>query len=85
MTALEQAEIQLQNAEKKLRQKQARLDDLKARRAKQKRKNDTRRKILLGAALQAVAKKGPQGQKIIDYLIRTMDEKDRKLFQNGSD
>jgi len=79
-TALEKAETQLANAEKKLSQKKARLDDLKARQKKQARRDDTRQKILLGSTLQSLTKTDPKAQNIIDFLISQMSEKDRMLF-----
>lgn len=83
MTAknLKKAETQLKKAEQKLQQKQARLDEVKVRQKKQTRKDDTRRKTLLGSALMAAGKKDSMAQQTIDALIATMDAQDRHRFK----
>lgn len=47
------------------------------------RKLDTRRKIVLGAALMALAERDKNGVTLIEHLKKTMTERDRKLFDDA--
>lgn len=72
---------------KKLRERRARaeqkLASLKTRESDAKRKYDTRKKIVLGAALLSAAKRDEKMQRLLNYLIGTyLSEKDKRLFEN---
>lgn len=54
-----------------------------ARAATAARKLDTRRKIILGAALMALAERDKNGVTLIAHLKKNMTERDRKLFDDA--
>lgn len=69
----------------KIRQQRARAEQrlaaLKSRESDLKRKTDTRKKIVLGGALLAAARRDPQAAEMITRLAREhMSERDRALF-----
>jgi len=73
------AETELERAEKRVFQAQARLQSLKARASVKARKLDTRRKIILGGALLERAERGDNtaGQlvdEVVNSLIRKADK-----------
>jgi hypothetical protein len=75
MKALEKAREELEKAKARLQREQAKMKE-------KERKQDTRKKIILGAALLAAAKANPQMR---DWLRSTIiphfiAEKDRALF-----
>lgn len=64
-------------------QKQKAQNRLRAKEREQKRKDDTRRKILIGACMMKLAEDNPEAN---DRMLRQLDrflteERDRKLFQ----
>lgn len=66
-------------------EEQIALDEARkeARAATAARKLDTRRKIVLGAALMALAERDKNGVTLIEHLKKTMTERDRKLFDDA--
>lgn len=75
-------EEKLAALEKKQAQIKAQIQSLKARDTKQERKDDTRRKVLLGGVVQRLVKDGKLQQSVVDaWLHDTLTaERDRSLF-----
>ena len=71
----------LEKAQEKFEQAKARLKQEQARAKTKDRKDDTRRKILLGAALIATAKNNPATQQQIKDLVGGMSQRDQALFK----
>lgn len=71
----------LEIAEKKLEQIKNQVQSLRAAQNKRNRKNDTRRKIILGSALIAEAKKTPALREFIERQIATLNERDKAVFE----
>lgn len=65
-------------------QLEARQERAEAVKADKARRLDTRRKVVLGGALIALARSQPDVVSAINRLISTMPEKDRKLFDGWS-
>ena len=75
------AETELERAEKRYTQARARLQALKNREAAKERKLDTRRKVILGAALIDLAARDSHASAMLDRLIRNLPrDQDRKTF-----
>lgn len=72
----------LEEAEKKLRQAKAHVQQLRAREKETARKLDTRRKIVLGGFLIAEAKADPGAMARLKTRIQTLSERDKHLFEN---
>jgi len=72
----------LEEAEKKLRQARAHVQQLRAREKETARKLDTRRKIVLGGFLIAEAKTDPVAMARLKERIQNLPERDRPLFEN---
>ncbi len=72
----------IKDLEEKKKQLEARIQKLKAQESAKKRKEDTRRKILLGALVQHLTKTGYwSSSEIIKQLDKFLDKPiDRKLF-----
>ncbi|OYQ77518.1 mobilization protein [Wohlfahrtiimonas chitiniclastica] len=86
-TQLDALEKRIQEQTEKLNQlraqKQKAQNRLRAKEREQKRKDDTRRKILIGACMMKLAEDNPDAN---DRMLRQLDrflteERDRKLFQ----
>ena len=86
-TQLDALEKRIQEQTEKLNQlraqKQKAQNRLRAKEREQKRKDDTRRKILIGACMMKLAEDNPEAN---DRMLRQLDrflteERDRKLFQ----
>lgn len=86
-TQLDTLEKRIQEQTEKLNQlraqKQKAQNRLRAKEREQKRKDDTRRKILIGACMMKLAEDNPEAN---DRILRQLDrflteERDRKLFQ----
>ena len=73
----------LEKAQEKFDQAKARLRQEQARTKAKERKDDTRRKILLGAALLAEPKINPVVEQQVKELIGRMAERDQALFREG--
>lgn len=72
----------LERLERLAKQASARLDNAKARLKSEERKQDTRRKIIMGSLLIDAAQKDPQWRNLFDQLMRRVDrEHDRKAFE----
>lgn len=85
-TQLDALEKRIQEQTEKLNQlraqKQKAQNRLRAKEREQKRKDDTRRKILIGACMMKLAEDNPEAN---DRMLRQLDrflteERDRKLF-----
>mgnify|MGYP001430594468 CR=1 FL=1 len=75
------AETELERAERRVREAQARLQTLKNKEAQKQRKLDTRRKVILGGALLDLAERDSSAAAMLDRLIRNLPrEQDRKAF-----
>ncbi len=72
----------LRDAEKKLQQAKALVQQLRAREKEAARKLDTRRKIVLGGLLIAEAKSDPGAMARLRSSIRALSEHDKQLFEN---
>lgn len=72
----------LQEAEKKLSQARALVQQLRAREKEGARKLDTRRKIVLGGFLIAEAKTDPGAMERLKMRIQNLPERDKLLFEN---
>jgi hypothetical protein len=71
----------IEKAKKRVRQAQARLQDLNARAATIGRKQDTRRKIILGGLLLDAAAKDQRFEGVLSELMkRIARDQDRKVF-----
>lgn len=86
-TQLDALEKRIQEQTEKLNQlraqKQKAQNRLRAKEREQKRKDDTRRKILIGACMMKLAEDNPEAN---DRMLKQLDrflteERDRKLFQ----
>ena len=86
-TQLDALEKRIQEQTEKLNQlraqKQKAQNRLRAKEREQKRKDDTRRKILIGACMMKLAEDNPEAN---DRMLRQLDrflteERDRRLFQ----
>lgn len=76
------AETELERAEKRYAQAKARLQALRNREATRQRKLDTRRKVILGAALIDLASRDDAALAMVDRLLRNLPrEADRKSFE----
>lgn len=72
----------LERLERLAKQASARLDNAKARLKSEERKQDTRRKIIMGSLLIDAAQKDPHWRNLFDQLMRRVDrEHDRKAFE----
>ncbi|OYX67576.1 MAG: hypothetical protein B7Y81_18985 [Caulobacter sp. 32-67-35] len=72
----------LERLERLAKQASARLDNAKARLKSEERKQDTRRKIIMGSLLIDAAQKDPRWRNLFDQLMRRVDrEHDRKAFE----
>jgi hypothetical protein len=77
------AETALERAERRFRQAKAQLDAVKARKAKEDRKLDTRRKVILGGALIDLAERDDAARAMLDRLMRNLArEQDRVVFRD---
>ena len=75
-------ETKIEAARKRAAQAKARLADLEARASQQARKQDTRRKVILGGLLIDAAEKDDRFSKVITALMARMArEQDRKAFE----
>ena len=73
---------ELENAERKFQQAKARLQQVRARARQQERKNDTRRKIILGAILIDMAENDPGIRKEVLGRLRNLTrERDKAVFE----
>ncbi len=73
----------IEKAKKRVRQAQARLQDLNARAATIGRKQDTRRKIILGGLLLDAAAKDQRFEGVLSELMkRIARDQDRKVFED---
>jgi len=72
----------LEEAEKKLRQAKALVQQLRAREKETARKLDTRRKIVLGGFLIAEAKTDSGAMARLKARIEALPERDKQLFEN---
>ncbi len=72
----------LQEAEKKLSQARALVQQLRAREKESARKLDTRRKIVLGGFLIAEAKSDLGALARLKARIEALPERDKQLFEN---
>ena len=72
----------LQEAEKKLSQARALVQQLRAREKETARRLDTRRKIVLGGFLIAEAKTDPGAMARLKARIEALPERDKQLFEN---
>ncbi|NIJ35311.1 mobilization protein [Sphingomonas oligoaromativorans] len=71
----------IEKARKRVQQAQARLQDLNARAAAIGRKQDTRRKIILGGLLLDAAAQDPRFEGVLSELMkRIARDQDRKAF-----
>ena len=74
-------ETQMEKAKRQYEQAKARLNATKAREAKQQRKRDTRRKVILGGALIELAERDQPARSMMCRLIGGLSrEQDRKMF-----
>lgn len=74
-------EDQIERRAKKIAQLEARLNTEKAREKKERRKADTRKKIILGGGMLKVLERDDDVSKLLKRaLYSVMSEKDRKLF-----
>ncbi|MEI2388141.1 hypothetical protein [Breoghania sp. JC706] len=71
---------ELEKAELRLKQAQERVKKLKSRQKEKDRKEDTRRKILLGAELLNLVQKEPHHKALLNRLIDQMPERNKALF-----
>lgn len=75
------AETELDRAERRYAQAKARLQALRNREATRKRKQDTRRKVILGGALIDLAARDDAAAAMLERLIRNLArDQDRKAF-----
>ncbi|ELV07243.1 Mobilization protein mobS [Wohlfahrtiimonas chitiniclastica SH04] len=87
-TQLDALEKKIQEQTEKLNQlraqKQKAQNRLRAKEREQKRKDDTRRKILIGACMMKLAEDNPEAnERLLKQLDRFLtEERDRKLFFN---
>ena len=87
-TQLDALEKKIQEQTEKLNQlraqKQKAQNRLRAKEREQKRKDDTRRKILIGACMMKLAEDNPEANELmLKQLDRFLtEERDRKLFFN---
>ena len=78
----DQLDAQIAAARKRAEQAKARLQALEARASQQARKQDTRRKVILGGLLIDAAEKDDRFSKVITALIaRMVREQDQKAFE----
>jgi hypothetical protein len=75
------ADTELERAEKRFAQAKARLQGIRNREATKQRKMDTRRKVILGAALIDLASRDSTAAAMLDRLVRNLPrEQDSKAF-----
>ena len=72
----------LHDAEKKLQQAKALVQQLRAREKENVRKLDTRRKIILGGLLIAEAKADLMAQMRLQERIESLSDNEKKVFEN---
>lgn len=75
------SETSIQKAERQYAQAKARLNALKARESKKRRRLQTRQKVILGAALIELAERDEEVATLVRYLIHYLPrEHDRNAF-----